>query len=190
MNLLYLNENYKYTLPGFLYMEYSEDVINYKGLIDKNVVDNILHELKTKLKILDLEILTRKRIYSSAVECLDNIYRHSELKNNQDKIHETYPPYFSVKRAEEGFTIETGNLIDNHEMKELKKKLDELNELESSGVNDLYKKTIMKSAGLTDKGGAGLGLIVIAKTTPRRLFYNFQPVNKNFSYFTLKVKIL
>jgi hypothetical protein len=171
-------------------MEYSEDVINYKGLIDKNVVDNILHELKTKLKILDLEILTRKRIYSSAVECLDNIYRHSELKNNQDKIHETYPPYFTVKKADEGYAIETGNLISNHEMKGLKKKLDELNELESSGVNDLYKKTIMKSAGLTDKGGAGLGLIVIAKTTPRRLFYNFQPVNKYYSYFTLKVKIL
>jgi len=171
-------------------MEYSENVINYKGFIDRNIVDNILHELKTKLKILDLEVLTRKRIYSSAVECLDNIYRHSELNNNQSKISADYPPYFRVVKNDEGFAIETGNLVNNQEMKKLKKKLDELNELESAGVNKLYKETIMKSAGLTDKGGAGLGLIVIAKTTPRNLYYDFQPVNKNFSYFTLKITIL
>jgi len=171
-------------------MEYSENVISYKGLIDRNIVDNILHELKTKLKILDLEVLTRKRIYSSAVECLDNIYRHSDLNNNQSKISIDHPPYFSVEKNNEGFTIETGNLVTNQEMKKLKNKLDELNELETAGVNDLYKETIMKSAGLTDKGGAGLGLIVIAKTTPRKLNYDFQPVNKSYSYFTLKVKIL
>jgi len=171
-------------------MEYSENVINYKGLINRGVVDNILHELKTKLKILDLEVLTRKRIYSSAVECLDNIYRHSELNNNQTKISVNNPPYFSVERNNKGFTIETGNLVTNQERKKLKKKLDELNELETDGVNDLYKETIMKSAGLTDKGGAGLGLIVIAKTTPRELNYDFKPVTKNYSYFTLKVRIL
>ena len=171
-------------------MEYSENVINYKGLINRSIVDNILHELKTKLKILDLEVLTRKRIYSSAVECLDNIYRHSELNSNQSKISLDNPPYFSVERNNDGFAIETGNLVTNQEMKKLKKKLDELNELETAEVNDLYKETIMKSAGLTDKGGAGLGLIVIAKTTPRKLNYDFQPVNKNYSYFTLKVKIL
>jgi len=171
-------------------MEYSENIISYKGLIDRGIVDNILHELKTKLKIIDLEVLTRKRIYSSAVECLDNIHRHSELNNNQAKISIEYPPYFSVEKNSEGFIIETGNLVTNQEMKKLKKKLDELNELETAGVNDLYKETIMKSAGLTDKGGAGLGLIVIAKTTPKKLSYSFQPVNKNYAYFTLKVKIL
>lgn len=179
-----------YTLAGLSNMEYSENIINYKGLINKNIVDNILHELKTKLKILDLALLTRKRIYSSAVECLDNIYRHSELNNNQTKISVEHPPHFSVEKTQEGFTIESGNLVSNQEMKKLKKKLDELNELGATGVNNLYKETIMKSAGLTDKGGAGLGLIVVAKTTPRKLYYDFQPVNKNFSYFTLKVNIL
>ncbi len=171
-------------------MEYAENVINYKGLIDRKIVDNILYELKTKLKILDLEVLTRKRIYSSAVECLDNIYRHSELNNDQSKISVNHPPFFSVDKSNEGFTIETGNLVSNQEMKKLKKKLDELNGLEKTGLNDLYKETIMKSAGLTDKGGAGLGLIVIAKSTPNKLSYNFKPVNKNYSYFTLKVNIL
>ena len=171
-------------------MNDNKDIINYDGHIDRNVVDNILHELKTKLKILDIEVLTRKRIYSASVECLDNIYKHSEIKSNQDITHVNYLPHFSVKKADDSYRIKASNIVLNDEIKELKGRLEKLNQLEQAGINELYKDTIMKSAGLSDKGGAGLGLIVIAKTTKRQLFYNFEPVNNKFSYFTLKVNIL
>jgi len=171
-------------------MEYNEDIINYEGHIDRVVVDNILHELKTKLKILDIEVLTRKRIYSASVECLDNIYKHSEIKSNQDKTYEKYLPHFSVKKTDNAYLIEASNVLLNDEVKDLKSRLKKLNELEQDGINSLYKDTIMKSAGLSDKGGAGLGLIVIAKTTKKHLFYDFEPINNKFSYFTLKVNIL
>jgi len=171
-------------------MENNKNIISYEGHIDKNVVDNILHELKLKLKILNLEVLTRKRIYSASVECLDNIYRHSEIKNNSDKMCDKYPSMFRVKETQEGYTIEAGNVIPNSDIKDLKDRLEELNELETVGVNTLYKDTIMKSAGLSDKGGAGLGLIVVAKTTKKNLFYDFQSINNKYSYFILKVNIL
>ncbi|SRR6056297_458039 len=171
-------------------MDNNKNIISFEGHIDKNVVDNILHELKLKLKILNLEVLTRKRIYSASVECLDNIYRHSEIKTNRDKLSEDYPSRFIVKEAQEGYTIEAGNIVQNTEIKDLKGRLEKLNELEPVGVNSLYKDTIMKSAGLSDKGGAGLGLIVVAKTTRKNLFYDFQPLNNKYSYFILKVNIL
>ena len=171
-------------------MEYKENIINYQGCMDRNVVDNILHELKSKLKTQELGVLIRKRIYSASVECLDNIYRHSEMKTNTERICEKYPPYFSLKRDGEEFTIESGNLLLNHEVEDLSFKLNRLNKLETEGVNELYKETIMQSAGLSDKGGAGLGLIVIAKTSPRQLFYQFETINKKYSFFTLKVNIL
>jgi uncharacterized protein YfkK (UPF0435 family) len=171
-------------------MDYNRDIIYYDGHIDRNVVDNILHELKTKLKILDIEVLTRKRIYSASVECLDNIYKHSEHRNNQEKYQEKHLPHFSVRRTDDSYAIKASNVVSNHEIKDLKARLEKLNELEPAGVNTLYKDTIMKSAGLSDKGGAGLGLIVIAKTTKRQLFYNFEPLNNKYSYFTLKVNIL
>jgi uncharacterized protein YfkK (UPF0435 family) len=171
-------------------MEVTKDIINYDGHIDRNVVDDILHELKTKLKILDIEVLTRKRIYSASVECLDNIYKHSEVKTIQDNSHEKFLPHFSVKQTEDSYSIKASNIVLNSEVKELKGKLEKLNELEPAGVNSLYKETIMKSAGLSDKGGAGLGLIVIAKTTKRQLFYDFEHINNKYSYFTLMVNIL
>jgi uncharacterized protein YfkK (UPF0435 family) len=170
-------------------MEYKKDIINYEGHIDRNVVDNILHELKTKLKILDIEVLSRKRIYSASVECLDNIYKHSEIKTNQDNANEQYLPHFSVRKTDDYYSIRASNVVLNHDVKGLKSRLEKLNQLEPAGVNSLYKDTIMKSAGLSDKGGAGLGLIVIAKTTKKQLFYDFEPINNKYSYFTLKVNI-
>ena len=112
------------------------------------------------------------------------------MKTNTERICEKYPPYFSLKRDGEEFTIESGNLLLNHEVEDLSFKLNRLNKLETEGVNELYKETIMQSAGLSDKGGAGLGLIVIAKTSPRQLFYQFETINKKYSFFTLKVNIL
>ncbi len=171
-------------------MEFTKDIISYDGHIDRNVVDDILHELKTKLKILDIEVLTRKRIYSASVECLDNIYKHSEAKTIQDNSHEKFLPHFSVKQTEDSYSVKASNIVLNSDVKELKSKLEKLNELESAGVNSLYKETIMQSAGLSDKGGAGLGLIVIAKTTKKQLFYDFEHINNRYSYFTLKVNII
>ncbi|MFP4047375.1 MAG: SiaB family protein kinase [Bacteroidales bacterium] len=170
-------------------MSQEKNIINYHGFLNRDVVDNILYELKTKLKLMDMKLLIRKRVYSASVECLDNIYKHAYYKNNSLEIDKKHLPLFIVKKTESGYIVESGNLVLKEEGETLKSKLDELNNLEEDGVNELYKKTILKSAGLSDKGGAGLGLIVIAKTTAYKLDYSIRPVNENYSYFRLKINI-
>ncbi|MFO8236095.1 MAG: SiaB family protein kinase [Bacteroidales bacterium] len=170
-------------------MNSDKNIINYHGHINRKVVDNILYELKAKLKFMGIELLKRKRVYSASVECLDNIYKHAEINSKQNNTEEKYLPRFIVRSAEGVYSIETGNLVSMEEAEFLKNKVDELNSLELADVNDLYKKTMLKSAGLSDKGGAGLGLIVIAKTTSYPLSYDLIPVNQRHMYFTLTVKI-
>ena len=52
----------------------------------------------------------------------------------------------------------------------------------------MYKQQI-KSGSLSDRGGAGLGLIDIARKTGKKLEYQFLTLNEEYLYFILKVEI-
>jgi len=42
---------------------------------------------------------------------------------------------------------------------------------------------------MSDKGGGGLGMIDIARKSGQKLDFNFLPVNNNFSFFSLNIKV-
>ena len=71
----------------------------------------------------------------------------------------------------------------------MKKSIDNINSLNKDDLNALYKKQIREGT-LSEKGGAGLGLIDIARKTGRQLDYQFLPLEDNENYFfLLKVRI-
>jgi hypothetical protein len=61
--------------------------------------------------------------------------------------------------------------------------------LNKKDIQDLYKETILRGKGLSPKGGAGLGLIVMAKTTSNDFTFNFEPIDDLWSYFILEVHL-
>lgn len=80
------------------------------------------------------------------------------------------------------------NSIFNHKILLLKNKLDRVNSLDKEGLKDLYKNTIL-SGNVSPKGGAGLGIINIAKVSENKINYTFSTINDKYSYFTLNVLI-
>ena len=83
----------------------------------------------------------------------------------------------------------TANKILKERIEDLRKTIDTINALNKDELNALYKKQI-REGSLSEKGGAGLGLIDIARKTGKKLDYQFLPLedNKNF-FFLLKVRI-
>ena len=66
----------------------------------------------------------------------------------------------------------------------LKVKLDEINNLEANEIRNVYRQMLSMSE-FSNKGGAGLGLIEMAKKTGNKLDYDFVPLDDDFSYFIL-----
>jgi hypothetical protein len=71
----------------------------------------------------------------------------------------------------------------------LKGRLDKVNLLDKNGLKDYYKEIIL-SGNVSQKGGAGLGIVNIAKVTENKLEYTFEDIDSQYSYFTLKIKVL
>lgn len=163
-------------------------VVNHKGFVSLDVIDNILHHLKLYLLHKQDEKLMRKRVYSLSVECLDNILKHSDLNEENHELLLNYPPRFIIEKIAENYLIHTGNIVLNKNMKEIIIRLEKLNNLESSAINDLYIESLA-NAEISEKGGAGLGLIVMAKTTRQKIRYDFEKINDKFSYFAMQLNL-
>lgn len=163
-------------------------VINHKGYLSLDAIDSILHRLKTYLSHKQPDKLLRKRVYSLSVECLDNIYKHSDLNEEDHELLIKFPPRFIVERIAENFLIHTGNIVMNLNMNEIISRLENLNKLEFDEVNDLYKKSLA-NAEISDKGGAGLGLIVMSKFTKQKIRFDFEKINDKFSYFAMQLNL-
>jgi len=163
-------------------------VVNHKGFMSLEVIDDILHHLKTFLFHKQHDKMMRKRVYSLSVECLDNILKHSDINEEEHKLLINYPPRFIVEKIAEDFLIHTGNIILNKNRDKIIPRLDKLNNLAIEEINDLYKKSLA-NAEISAKGGAGLGLIVMAKTTKQKIRYDFEKINDKYSYFAMQLNL-
>lgn len=163
-------------------------VVNHKGFLDLNAIDNILHHLKAYLFHKDHGKMLRKRVYTLSVECLENILKHSDLNKENSEIIMKFPPRFIIEKIAGDFLIHTGNIVLNENKEILIPKLNKLNSLDPEEINAFYLKSLA-NAEISEKGGAGLGLIVMAKTTKQKIKFDFENINSKYSYFAMQLNL-
>lgn len=125
----------------------------------------------------------QKKVFHVMVECLQNISKHADDFAANDFVY-SGRGIFLVSKGEGDYSVTTGNVIDNYKTEELRSLLETINSLDKEGLNQLYK-TQIKEGRLSEKGGAGLGFIDIARKTGKKLIYHFLPVSENTSFFLL-----
>lgn len=165
------------------------NIINYQGHIDVEQMDHLLKALQNKLEDQHLDLLTRKRIYSASVECLDNITKHAVAHNGEGGSYRGYPSVFKVSTDEGGFIVTASNLLQSRQVADIKERLDQLNHLNQPEVDQKFREEIRKGAASPNHYSGGLGLIVLAKTTPDPIEYEIKPVARDYSYFTISLRI-
>lgn len=125
----------------------------------------------------------QKKVFHVMVECLQNISKHAD---NQFNFVESKDGrgIFLVSKDETEYNVTTGNVVKNDKIDELKSMLEHINQLDKASLNKLYKQKI-KEGRLSEKGGAGLGFIDIARKTGQKLVYSFIKIDEEKSFFVL-----
>lgn len=121
------------------------------------------------------------------IEALENIYKYNENFEN-DKVSLKFPPTLNIKHVDNMFYIECSNPVRKIDAVALKKRIDFINKLDKTGIKEKYKE-IITNGEFTEKGGAGLGIIEMAKIADTKLNYTFVPINKKFSNFQLILSV-
>lgn len=128
----------------------------------------------------------KRKVFHVMVECLQNMTKHSDDVDKNDGVGNGL---FIVGKKDGYWSVITANKILREKIDGLKASIDNINSLNKDDLNALYKKQI-REGSLSEKGGAGLGLIDIARKTGRQLDYQFLPLEDKENYFfLLKVRI-
>jgi hypothetical protein len=122
------------------------------------------------------------------IESLENIIRYNNSIPSAVEILKKYPPEFMICYKKDNYLIETVNIIRNYDIPFLKEKIDMLKKMDQEQIKELYKTTITNGK-FSKKGGAGLGIIEMAKVADYRIDGHFSFLDEDFSYFTLQLKI-
>jgi Family of unknown function (DUF6272) len=161
-------------------------MLSYKGSAEDVIPDSVYTELETKLDNSEDSKSRKKRFFYVAVECLQNIIRHQESQGNgtPDK-HDVLVMAFAAPG--DHYRIVTGNIITAANATSLKMQLDQLKNLSAEELHTLYLNKLSDST-FSEKGGAGLGLIEIARKSENNLHYTFKEEGNN-SFFSLEVTV-
>jgi len=164
-----------------------EDVIfAYKGEINTQLLRSIIQAADTKMDSLGEGLGFRKRVSGVLIEALQNIMRHGEKVIIDGK--EVFPVIVIANQQHE-YVIATGNVISTPEVEKLRTHIEKVNAMSPEEQRNLYNDQL-KAGTISEKGGAGLGIIDIArKSKNNKVEFDFIQVNEEYYFFSMFVVI-
>lgn len=168
-------------------MSKTKTMIDYMGSISFDTMEELLNQLRSTKEFQEMKKPSRKRLYSTLVESIDNIFKYA-APNSPGVIIEEGTPIICVEKLGDQFTVTSGNMVLNDEIGDLTFKLDRVNQLDNEALKSLYEDVINQEADADDKG-AGLGLITMALRTEDEIKYSFSPLDEYRSFFKMQIII-
>ena len=159
----------------------------YKGDFSDHLNETILSLAETNMQIVNEPSSLKKKVFFIMVESLQNITRHTE---SSEQVGNDSSSLFIIQRKDKDYYITSGNLIDIDKVSPLIGKLEKVNSLDPESLKNYYRE-VLDMGEISSKGGAGLGLIEMARKSGNKLAFDFSPVTdkKSFFYFQSKVTL-
>lgn len=161
-------------------------ILGYRGTLNNELITSILQLTESKLKEMQLPFRKKKAIVNILIECLQNTLYHSE-HTEEDRKHGNHCIFLLGKR-DGHFFIQIGNYVSTENVVHLKAKLDYMGTLQADEIHKLYMEVLDKGH-ISEKGGAGLGILRVMKDSGGNVKYDFFTVEAGRSFFSMEVQV-
>lgn len=158
----------------------------YQGVIDESITEKISDLMTKHFEENNVPPERRKKFFLIMVECVQNVFHH-QLKPE----HEGQPFESGIIVSNDdnsNYRIVSGNYIVNSSTKALGEKIDMMNAMTPEQLRAFYQESL-SVAELSEKGGAGLGILDMARKSKMPLEYEFVPIDEHYSFFILAITI-
>jgi hypothetical protein len=181
-----------------IFHDYIFDFYNRMRINQINLIyeGEITHEITKAFTALTEENMNKDaepnsvqmKVFHIIVESLQNISKHAESLNESSADDLRGVGTFLIAKSDKDYFIIAGNIIDNDKKAVIKDLLDKINSLDKDGLKLLHKEQ-MKKGRMSEKGGAGLGFIDIARKSGNKLDYEFKDINGKSTFFIINTKV-
>lgn len=149
----------------------------------------MLNIMETKLLMIESSVKVKKRVMNVLIESLQNLYHHSEITLNMNGSEmKKMSGKLLITKGGGWYSVSVGNFISNNAAIELQQRIDEVNAMTKTELDEQYQK-VLSNGVMSKKGGGGLGVMDMARRSGEKLEFDFAPVDNENSFFSLNVKI-
>ena len=160
--------------------------LNFAGPLSQNLMEEVVGIVRRKMTLEGESAVTIMHVFAIAVEQVQNMIRYSaEMVPDDEQNAEFRFGLLVVGREGKHYVVSSGNLIAQTEVATLRERLTILRGMNKDELKHFYKEQRKKKSN-PDAGGSGLGLIEIARKSRRPVEFDFQPVDKTSSFFSIK----
>jgi hypothetical protein len=156
-------------------------LFEHQGPVDHDVVQGLLALAEERsVELLD-PLPLRKRLFNVLVEGLENLHHHS-LDEHKSTA------WAMAVRLEQGYHLAFGNAMPVAMAALLSHRVEVLNEMSEADLKAHYMRLLANDAR-TERGGAGLGLLTMARKSDRPLLTAQLPLDAHSTYFVLEMTV-
>ena len=150
----------------------------YNGAFDDFFTDKLI-----SLADYDISKKAKRRMAFLMSESFQNIVRHSD-----EQPGGSLKRLFGIRGIDPYLHIFSSNLVNSNDKEYLEKTLDHINQLDKEKIKEYYTK-VLNEGMISEKGGAGLGLIEMAKRSERPVQVDFKAQDDGIYAFNLQVDL-
>jgi len=158
-------------------------LVSYTGPLHAESGDAILLLAESAVAQSGAARKEMKRVCNVLIECTQNVHRHGWIDEKGEILL-----YLTIEHTPVGFQIQCGNIIDLDMAATLRSKLNNVNGMNHLELRKHYIEVLCE-AGVSEKGGAGLGLMSMAKRCAGPIEYELTEQDNDLLLFTLTATV-
>jgi hypothetical protein len=151
----------------------------YHGVFDDSFTEQLI-----SLAEGDVEKKAKKRMALLISESFQNVIRHGDSDRKDDDSS-----LFCIRGIDQFIHIFSSNSVDLKTKLFLENKLNHINTLDKDQLKEVYKNAL-ESGEISEKGGAGLGLIEMARKSEMPIQKRFNLQNENLFDFQMQIDLV
>lgn len=160
----------------------------YRGVFEDNFTGLILEMAQIRNHRYPQENGINRKVSFMLVECFQNLLKHAEnIGDAKEKWNEE--GMFCFKNFSDGFVINSINIIREDEIEKLESIVKQVNSMSDKDLKNYYLDRLENNE-ISQKGGAGLGLIELARKSGQKILYKMEPLAQGFSLFHQQITLL
>lgn len=164
----------------------ADSILHHSGLVTFSSIDTLLTRFKMASQGHDISFSIYKKIVTVLIESLENVCKYTDAYEEFVKEREEFLPTLQISKNSQSIYLATTNPVRNEDVEMLRSKIEKVNNKDRDQLKELYLETITNGR-FSEKGGAGLGFIEMAKTSGNDLSYSFEKVSEDYSMYNFKV---
>ena len=157
-------------------------MICFNGAFVHSIIEEIGNALRRYLEDNEEKKGAALDVFSVYIEQAQNVRNYLARKRFADAAHSN--AIIIIGRRAERYVVSSGNIVHETDRDDLSRRLEQVSSLDATGLRALFTERL-RAPATGRVGGAGMGLIEIARRCAEPMQYSFRPVDEKHSFFCL-----